>query len=230
MSTYVECFAEARIKGKDGWTNIDMFAKREKNGSFYIVPLIDGTSSVASALHWDGRSYPIDKKTLSPELVKELTYYKNYHTKTDADGKEYEYISYSGQPESGCKRFETGFPEDWQFQAIDGRDLANRDFDIPELVGYVSKQLYNEWKSDPNSVDLVDEDFMTPDDFIKLPPEAQKGFTYVEYTEPYGTRWVLKWLKDSLLSRIRAYNEHSRDWKNNSEISLSDCRVVVYTS
>ena len=27
MSTYVECFAEARIKGKDGWTNIDMFAK-----------------------------------------------------------------------------------------------------------------------------------------------------------------------------------------------------------
>ena len=71
------------------------------------------------------------------------------------------------------------------------------------------------------------EGLLSVEEYQALDPEVKKAYQYFEYTEAFGSRRILRDLKQTILDRVRAYNE-SLSWEDHDrEITLADIRVLI---
>ena len=68
------------------------------------------------------------------------------------------------------------------------------------------------------------------DRYRELSEEEKKAYQYFEYTDPYGSRQILRSFKEAVLARVRAYNDNISWEMRENAIDLSDVRVLILHS
>ena len=68
------------------------------------------------------------------------------------------------------------------------------------------------------------------EDYQALEPEVKKAYQYFEYTDPSGTRQIMREFKQAVLERVWTFNRNL-SWESHvKEITLSDVRIVIIVS
>ena len=88
--------------------------------------------------------------------------------------------------------------------------IGKKNYELPECSGYYPIDQINMLLSGESDGYLPDEDYISPSDFRNLSEEAQKGYRYFEYTEPFGAYDTIRRIKRSVEERIYAFNEELR--------------------
>lgn len=157
------------------WHSIDFYQKTA-SGKFGLIPIISGKSFLGGALRWEGLlGATLPYQELSEEIRSQFKDYK------DPD--------------------QWGFFDFWE-------ELGNRDFEKPEFVGFFPNDAIAAFEAgcdEALSAAASEGDYFAPIDFAKLTPEAQRGFRYYEWTEPFGYHDTLRRIKRGVLDRINAY-------------------------
>lgn len=151
------------------------FYQRTASGKFGLIPIISGKSYLGGALRWEGLGGRIAYDELSEEIK--------------ANFKNYEDFPY------------------WEFFDF-WEELGQRDFEKSEFVGFFPNDAiaaYEAGDVDALTAAANEGDYFSPIDFAKLTPEAQRGFRYFEWTEPYGYHDTLRRIKQGVLERLAAY-------------------------
>ena len=168
---------ELYVEAKIGgvWHSID-FYQRTVSGKLGIIPIISGKSFLGGVLKCSGLlGTTIPYQELSEEIRSQF--------------KE-------------CRDFPS-----WDFFDF-WEELGNKNFEKPEFVGFFPNDAISAFEAGDTEVLTVaanDGDYFTPIDFAKLTPEAQHGFRYYEWTEPFGYHDTLRRIKRGVLERISAY-------------------------
>lgn len=153
------------------------FYQRTTSGKFGLIPIISGKSFLGGALRWQGLGERITYEDLSDEIKENF--------------KKYDDFPY------------------WEFFDF-WEELGNRDFEKPEFVGFFPNDAiaaYEAGDDEALTAAANDGDYFAPIDFAKLTPEAQRGFRYYEWTEPFGYHDTLRRIKRGVLDRINAYKD-----------------------
>ena len=110
---------------------------------------------------------------------------------------------------------------------IDGNWFAKANLDLPEFCGFFPRQDVCRYLSNPDENELNSEAMLSAEEYRELDEEAKKAYQYFEYTEPFGSREILRRLKRNVMERVWAFND-SLLWGNRDQkISLSDVRVLT---
>ena len=101
---------------------------------------------------------------------------------------------------------------------------------LPESCGFFSRNALSWYLSNPEENRLDTDDMLSVEEYRELSEEEKKAYQYFEYTEPYGSRQILRSFMEAVLARVRAYNDNiSWDMRENA-IDLSDVRVLILHS
>lgn len=153
------------------------FYQVTSSGKFGMIPIISGKSFLGGALRWEGLGARIAYDELSKEIK---------------------------------ERFPCN-PKDQTWEFFDfWSELGNRDLEKPEYVGFFPNDAISAYEAGDDEALTVaanEGDYFSPIDFAKLTPEAQRGFRYYEWTEPYGYHDTLRRIKRGVLDRINAYRD-----------------------
>ena len=159
------------------WHNID-FLQRAPSGNLDIIPIISGRSFLGSALNWNGLcQVGIKHADLSPELREKFNRY--------VDDQNWAVFDYQ-------------------------QELKDKNFELPEHCGYFPKDAVNYFRTNGEH-GILDEavnsgEMLSPSQYIELAPEAQQGFMYYEYTEPFGIHDTMRRIKRGIEARIAAWD------------------------
>lgn len=169
-------YYELYVEAKiDGVWHSIDFYQKTTSGQFGLIPIISGKSFLGGALRWQGLGSRIPYEDLSDEIK--------------ANFKKYE-----------------DFPF-WEFFDF-WEELGKLDFEKPEYVGYFPNDAINAYEAGHDEALLAaanEGDYFSPIDYANLTPEAQRGFRYYEWTEPYGYHDTLRRIKRGVQDRIAAY-------------------------
>ena len=77
---------------------------------------------------------------------------------------------------------------------------------------------------------LDTDDMLSVEEYRELSEVEKKAYQYYEYTDPYGSRQILRSFKESVLARVRAYNDNISWEMRENAIDLSDVRVLILHS
>ena len=201
MSTWIDGYTEARINGK--WQCIDFF-QYDIEGKLHHVPCITGQSFVCSTLEWNCE---MENTIGVPEDLSELV----RRECSSSDG-----VLYG-----------TGELRWYQWYIVEGRWFAAVNLEVPEYCGFFSREDICRYLSNPDENDLNPEKMLSIEEYQALEPEIKKAYQYYEYTDPTGSRRIMRDFKQAVMDRIRAFN-NSLTWENMKlEITPSDVRVLI---
>lgn len=113
---------------------------------------------------------------------------------------------------------------------IEGSWIEKAQLELPEACGFFPRQDVCLYLANPDDSLLNIEEMLSVEEYRKLEPEAKKAYQYFEYTDPVGTRQILRNFKTAVLQRVWAYNDHLAWHSQQKEITLSDVRVLVTQS
>lgn len=201
MSVWIEGYTEAKVNGR--WECID-FYQYDAKGKLRICPCIFGQSMVRAALEWDctRTSYGVTMPDGMSEAVR-----KAFHVDDKPSGEFY-----------------------GSWYVVDGDWFSKADLSLPEYCGFFPRSDVNRFLSHPDQEEMNVDNMISAEEYHKLDKEEKKAYQYFEYTDPYGSRQILRDFKQAVLSRIYHRNEIS-DWSaDEPEIKLSDVRVVLLES
>lgn len=201
MSVDVIGFTEAKIQGK--WECIDFYLP-DKDGTMHLVPCIRGGSSTHYTLRTDCDLWRLREPLDLSEPVR-----KNM---TNEDGNIYGLMG-------------NGYTA---WHVIEGSWFANVDLQQPEYCGFFKRQDVTRYLSRIDEYDLDENEMLSIDDYHELPDDEKIAYQYMEYTPYYGNRWILRDLKNSVMSRLNAYNSVIAIEDGLKELEFADCRVVLY--
>ena len=200
MSIWVTGYTEAKVDGK--WHCIDFFQYDEK-GELHHIPCITGQSYVRQALEWDYKMEPIGvPEGLSDPVRKKCT---------SRDG-----VLYG-----------TESPRWTSWYIVEGRWFKTADLEMPEFCGFFPRQAVSNYLANPDENSLNEETMLTTEEYQALEPEVKKAYQYFEYTDPSGSRQILRRFKRAVMSRLEAFNESLFWSEGNHEASLDDVRVLL---
>lgn len=112
---------------------------------------------------------------------------------------------------------------------IPGSWFEIRDLEQPEFCGYIPRQQVADFKA--GEIDEInDEELICASEFAAMTPDAQRGYDYIEYTNPFSVRDYMRRLKRGMEDRMVQYNEYGRrstEDRRDPAITLSDMRMIV---
>ena len=201
MGVYVTGYTEAKVNGK--WHCID-FYQYDSRGKLSIIPCITGQSFVFQAVEWDCDA---DRMMGAPTDVSDRVREKCSNDKG---------ILYGTEDLNWCS---------WYI--VDGGWFEKANLSMPEYCGFFPRQGVSYYLSNPDENELNTEDMLSIEEYQTLEAEVKKAYQYFEYTEPYGSRAILRDFKRAVTERVWAYNR-GLSWEDRElEISLNDVRVLI---
>lgn len=204
MSIWVDGFTEARINGK--WHCID-FHQYDMDGKLCHIPCITGQSFVYHALEWDCNLQ--DLMGVPDDLSEEV------RKKCSADDG----VLYG-----------TGDQNWYHWHVLEGSWFNTVNLEVPESCGFFPRNDVCRYLSNPEDNELNSEEMLSIEDYQALEPEVKKAYQYFEYTDPSGTRQIMREFKQAVLERVWAFNRNL-SWESHvKEITLSDVRIVIIVS
>ncbi len=201
MSVYVTGYTEARVNGK--WHGID-FYQYDSRGKLSIVPCVTGQSMVLQAIEWD-----CDAESVmgAPDDLSDGV----RETCSDEKG-----ILYGSGNYGYCR---------WYI--VEGSWFDKVNLSMPEYCGFFPRQDVCRYLSNPDENEIDTEDMLSIEEYQNLDAEIKKAYQYFEYTEPYGSRSILRGFKQAVMDRVWAYNR-GLSWEDRDlNITLSDVRVLI---
>ena len=110
---------------------------------------------------------------------------------------------------------------------VEGSWFEKANLSMPEYCGFFPRQGVSYYLSNPDENELNTEDMLSIEEYQTLEAEVKKAYQYFEYTEPYGSRTILREFKSAVTERVWAYNR-GLSWEDRElEISLNDVRVLI---
>jgi len=177
MGTYYTLHCEVKIDGK--WENWDLYTFKSV-GKYQIIPIIEGKSFVGSALNW----YNLISQRINRDEIASKT----------------------------LEAHSTEHPEWQDWRVFDyNAFFGDKNFDIPEYAGYIARDVMNVYRTEKDSdylAAMIDtESFITPAQYAKLTPEAQRGFEWCEFTQPFGIHDVMRRIQQAVQIRLYATDD-----------------------
>lgn len=177
MGTYYTLHCEVKIDG--AWQNWDLYTF-QCAGKYLIIPVLEGKSFIGAALNW----YDLISQRINRDEVS---------TKT-------------------LEAHPTSYPECQDWRVFDyNAFFGNKDFDVQEYAGYMARDVMNTYKAEKDVeylAAMADTDaFITPAQYAKLTPEAQRGFEWCEFTQPFGIHDVMRRIQQAVQIRLYATND-----------------------
>lgn len=174
MGTYYTLHCEAMQDGK--WENWDLYRFRGLN-KYEVIPVLEGKSFLGNALNWYG-------------LLSNWIPYEEVADKT-------------------TQAHETHLPEYQRWCSFDYHQFFDgKDFTIPEYAGYFARDVLNQFKAEKDydilEAAVLGAAFLSPSEYAKLTPEAQRGFEYFEFTAPFGIYDTMRRIQQGV--QIRLYD------------------------
>lgn len=172
MGTYYTLHCEAKVNDK--WKNWDLYTFRSV-GKYRIIPVIEGKSCVGSALNWyDLLSQKIDRSEVAEKTL---------------------------------EAHPTAYPDLQDWRVFDYNEFfGGKDFDVSEYAGYMSRSVMNLYRTE-NEIEYLEsmigtDSFITPAEYAKLTPEAQRGFEWCEFTVPFSIHDVMRRIQQAVSLRV----------------------------
>lgn len=174
MGIYYTLHCEVKINDK--WENWDLYT-RQPAGEYRIIPLLEGKSFVGSALNW----YDLLSQNLNRSEVAEKT----------------------------LEAHPTEYPEHQDWRVFDYNAFFDgKNFSVPECCGYMSRSIMNQYRTEKNSEILNSavgtSAFLSPGEYAKLTPQAQRGFEWCEFTTEFGIHDVMRRIQQGVKIRLYA--------------------------
>lgn len=172
MSTHYTLHCEVLKNGS--WENWDLYRFKGIN-NYEVIPVLQGKSFLGSALRWYGL---LDKRIDYEEVSDRTT---NAHI--------------------------THLPEYQDWRVFDYREFyKDKNFLLYEHCGYFARDVLNQFKTE-NDYEILKAametaSFLSPGEFAKITPEAQRGFEYFEFTVPGGIHDTMRRIQDAVEIRL----------------------------
>lgn len=192
MGVYCTLHCEAYIGNQ--WSNIDLryfpYCRGSPAANTQVLPVLEGLSAVHSVLQCSGLlSTPIDTSDVSP-------------------------LTRACHP--------TEYPQHQSWRVFDYRAFFHgKNFSVPEYAAYFPNDVYHDFLSsgetEPLETAFYTEVALSPHRFAHLTPEAQQGYHYLEFTQPFSHHDVLRQIQQNVTQALRPYPSFS-----------GPIRIVVY--
>lgn len=116
----------------------------------------------------------------------------------------------------------------WHF--LEGSWFNTVNLEAPESCGFSPQNDICRYLSNPEDNELNSEKILSIEDYQALEPEVKKAYQYFEYTDPSGSRQIMREFKQAVLERVWSCNGNL-SWKSHVKgITLSDIRIVIIVS
>lgn len=205
MSVDITGYTEALINGE--WHCID-FYQYDSKGKLHLIPSIQGRSLVSYALEEECKMDYINRP---PDTV------------SDAVRREC-------STETGVLLGPTEGEGLCSWSVVPGKWFLKANLALPESCGFFTRDALSWYLSNPEENRLDTDDMLSVEEYRELSEEEKKAYQYYEYTDPYGSRQILRSFKEAVLARVRAYNDNISWEMRENTIDLSDVRVLILHS
>ena len=190
MDIYYTLHCEAKINGK--WENWDLYTFKAV-GKYQVIPVLKGKSAVGAALNW----YDLISQHISRDEIaaKTLEVHPTDHPEYQ-DWRVFDYNAFFG----------------------------DKDFSVQEYAGYMARNVMNTYRAEKDAdylAAMVETDaFITPAQYANLTPEAQRGFEWCEFTQPFGIHDIMRRIQHGVQIRLYATDD----------VLDGPVRVVIFVS
>ena len=205
MGVWLTGYTEAKVNGK--WRNID-FYQYDSKGKLHLIPAIEGQSFVKYAFEWDCK---MDDLMGTPDDPSEVV-------RKECSTKDGVLLGPSEAAGFCC------------WYVVEGKWFDKANLEIPESCGFFKRDALSWHLGNPDENSLNVDDMLSVEEYQELSPEIKKAYQYYEYTDPSGSRQIMRRFKEAVLARIRAYNDHIKWDDKEKEIDCSDVRVLILQS